>query len=185
MVASGDGLLGARAISTTVARKGLLGESVAHNGLGDRIAAFQNAVSSEPATLDFVDNPENAGDSFIETEDTMEKSGNRYEVEAVALDEFAPLQEALRRDGGKIGAIKMDIQGAEAAALKGMRQLVEGHRPMLAVEMDDLHLRHFGSSAERLRREIIGIGYRLERTIEGNEIYVPISMGSDGTALAS
>ncbi len=158
----------------------LLGKSVEINGLGGRVAVHQKAVSSGSGTLDFVDNPSNAGDSFIETEGTAGKAGNRCRVEAVALDGFGELVRELGEAGRRVGAIKMDIQGAEAEALGGMVGIISEHRPILVVEMDDANLRNFGSSEEDLRRAIAGLGYRTELVIEGNEIFVPECGG--GTA---
>lgn len=39
------------------------------------------------------------------------------------------------KDAGPIGTMKMDIEGFEEAALKGMRRTLEKHRPMMVLEL--------------------------------------------------
>jgi FkbM family methyltransferase len=50
-----------------------------------------------------------------------------YEVQAVALDTFLA-------DEPRIDVVKMDIEGAEGLALRGMQQLLRHHRPLVFSE---------------------------------------------------
>jgi len=53
------------------------------------------------------------------------------EVAALPLDDIV---QALGASVPQIGAIKMDIEGHEGAALKGARQLITSRKPILMVE---------------------------------------------------
>src|SRR5262249_47681001 len=50
-----------------------------------------------------------------------------HEVECVTLDQFLPAQDI------RPTFIKMDIEGAEPAALRGSRETIVKHRPILAI----------------------------------------------------
>lgn len=58
-------------------------------------------------------------------------AGDGADVEAVALDEF--VKENL--PGETVKFVKMDIEGAEAAALEGMRGVLRSHGPVLLIEL--------------------------------------------------
>jgi FkbM family methyltransferase len=55
----------------------------------------------------------------------------RIEVDALPLDEIVP---ALGESRQRIGGIKMDIEGHEAAALRGGRRVITSLKPILMVE---------------------------------------------------
>jgi len=55
----------------------------------------------------------------------------KIEVGALPLDDIVP---ALGEAGQRIGGIKMDIEGHEAAALRGGRQVITSLKPILMVE---------------------------------------------------
>jgi FkbM family methyltransferase len=60
----------------------------------------------------------------------MRKPGHRVELSAVALDDLIDARR-LRPPG----FIKMDIEGAEVEAIKGMRRTIANHRPTILVEV--------------------------------------------------
>ncbi|MBK3395987.1 MULTISPECIES: FkbM family methyltransferase [Methylobacterium] len=62
-----------------------------------------------------------------------------------------------------IALVKMDIQGAEAVALAGMRDLLARDRPVLFVEIEEEHLRRHGSSSKAVIEHLLGLGYSLLR----------------------
>lgn len=53
---------------------------------------------------------------------------NTFEVEAKTIDDFVPQEE-------RITLIKMDIEGAEYAALKGAKKIIQVHKPRLAISI--------------------------------------------------
>ena len=78
-------------------------------------------------------------------------------VSTVSVDE---LVEQLSWD--TVDAIKLDIEGSEPAALRGMRRLhLRGIRPAMVFECNGSTLPLFGSSTRDLRQTIAELGYEL------------------------
>lgn len=82
-----------------------------------RLKTFQLGAWHESTTLKF-DASGNPAASFSED--------GSSEIEVVSLDEFIPQE-------FRPNFIKMDIEGAELSALKGMRKLIRNHSPHLAI----------------------------------------------------
>lgn len=84
-------------------------------------------------------------------------------VRMVALDDFIP-------PGGRVDFIKMDIQGAEGFALKGMRRvLAENAGLTMVVECWPHGLKLAGFDPAEVLREIQGLGFALEAIDERPE----------------
>lgn len=67
-----------------------------------------------------------------------------------------------RRGWDTVDVIKMDIEGAEAAALRGMRRLLaRGQRPAIVFESNSTMLPRQGSSTHALKQAIAALGYEL------------------------
>jgi hypothetical protein len=64
--------------------------------------------------------------------------------------------------------MKMDVEGAEVLALKGMMKMLQSDRPAICVEGYDNQLQEFGSSLAELRALLAGIGYREVEKFDGN-----------------
>ncbi len=62
----------------------------------------------------------------------------------------------------------MDIEGAEAMALKGMVKLIERDQPLFIMELTDFYLRQLGSSAESVLNFFRELNYRI--FLAGEEI---------------
>ena len=60
-----------------------------------------------------------------------------------------------------VSLVKIDVQGAEERVLDGAVNLLERDRPALFIEVHDVALRDFGSSATDLLRRLAGAGYAL------------------------
>jgi FkbM family methyltransferase len=72
----------------------------------------------------------------------------------------------------RLDVIKIDIEGAEFAALAGMRGLLERHQPRLIVaEAREYLLHRAGSSPQAVRDLLAGIGYRVVDDLEGNLVF--------------
>lgn len=65
-----------------------------------------------------------------------------------------------------IRLVKLDIEGAELLALRGMSRLIERDRPWIISEMDDEFLRSLGGSAQDMFDLLRARGYALSRVIE-------------------
>jgi FkbM family methyltransferase len=85
---------------------------------------------------------------------TETASPTAIEVPAVTLDEVADREKLTRLD-----FIKMDIEGAETAALRGARETLRRFRPILAVEYNRGTLRRAGSSLDELDALLAESGY--------------------------
>jgi FkbM family methyltransferase len=76
------------------------------------------------------------------------------EVDAIALDAYFA--------DGRLDFVKLDVEGAEAEVLRGMRRLLRDRKPALAVEFHT-------DTGWAGRRELLDAGYRLE-TLAGEPI---------------
>ena len=63
----------------------------------------------------------------------------------------------------RVDFIKMDIQGSEVDALRGAAELLARTRPILFVEIEEVHLRALGRSSKELMETLLGMGYALYR----------------------
>ncbi len=86
------------------------------------VKLFQNAVSDQPGELKLYFCEENRGDHRIFDSGDNRKS---VSVKAVKLDDLLP-------DDLRIDVIKIDIQGAEPLALKGMETLIARQSKLIA-----------------------------------------------------
>jgi FkbM family methyltransferase len=73
----------------------------------------------------------------------------------------------------RVGLIKIDVQGAEPRLLAGAHETLARNRPAVFMEIDDLSLRRFGSSAEALQNKICSLGYEMYEADE-NSLAIPI-----------
>jgi FkbM family methyltransferase len=90
-------------------------------------------------------------------------------VKCTSLDEY------LRREPVEsIGAIKIDVQGAEIDVLKGARQTLLRFSPPIVVEFCSATLSPFGKTLEDLERELRNSGYTLYRITQNGVVpYIP------------
>jgi FkbM family methyltransferase len=75
-------------------------------------------------------------------------------VQLVPLDKFIDEQ---------ISFIKIDIQGAETACLRGASELIAQHRPILFLEIEEHWLRRLSTSSKELIEELFALDYALFR----------------------
>jgi FkbM family methyltransferase len=130
----------------------LLRENVSTNGYRN-VTLCQTAVSDRAGHNRLYLDEANAGDCRLyDSGDGRRAVG----VETVRLDD------CLAAFPGKIGFVKMDIQGAEPAALRGMQSLLHAHRPLgLVVEFWPYGIRLFGSNPGDLLRMLTRNGFAL------------------------
>lgn len=67
-----------------------------------------------------------------------ESAKDTVSVESMVLDQHISVF------GGPIRFIKMDIEGAELLALKGAIQLINTHKPMMFIELNESHCLRYG-----------------------------------------
>ena len=85
---------------------------------------------------------------------TPGQTGAQY-VQAVILDEIL-------LSVPRIDAFKMDIEGFEPLALRGMLKIIDKHRPVLVTEFSPWHIEHrCGLPPQEYLDQLAAIGYRL------------------------
>ena len=95
------------------------------------ISANRNAVYETSGTLElYVSSKENEGMSSIFHHDT--ESGEVERVEAITIDEYIEKKNLKRVD-----MIKIDIEGAEWFALRGMQNTINLFKPLILMEVSD------------------------------------------------
>ncbi|SKB05813.1 methyltransferase, FkbM family [Prosthecobacter debontii] len=142
----------------------LLQQSVALNGLASRVKVNRLAVGDREGELPFCLHDTNTGHSRLAAEGT---SGD-IQVPVVVWDEWW----ASQHPEPIIHCVKMDIEGAELLALRGMRGFLQRQKPALIVEAYDHQLREFGCTAEELKQFILELGYREARPSDGNFYFI-------------
>jgi FkbM family methyltransferase len=133
----------------------LLTENVAANGYADRVTAVNQAVMAENGELRIYVSPDNAGDHHVYAVGDDDRPS--YAIEGVALDDFF----AARPDK-TVNVVKMDVQGAEPSALRGMRSLLDANDTVLLfTELAPPSLRDAGSSAREYVDALADVGFEL------------------------
>lgn len=132
-------------------------ENVTLNQL-DNVTANHCAVSdrAERATL-WVGDPLNTGMSGLSRDEGL--SGRKEEVRAVTIDGYL---DGLRIR--RVDVVKIDIQGAEHAALVGMKQTLRSNEQVQVLAEVDPHLLGLsGTSAPALFQTLRTLGFRAYR----------------------
>ncbi len=76
----------------------------------------------------------------------------------------------------RVSLIKIDVEGAEMAVIRGMSECLKRDAPHVILEVTDDYLRVMGTSAESLVTHLLGFGYSMYRITNGP--LVPISRAS-------
>ena len=104
------------------------------------IILYQTAVSETNGTAVFripSDEVKNSGRASLRD---IEENNFEIKVETTRLD-------SMLEDLPTIQLVKMDIEGAEAMALKGMEQLINRDRPLFIMELSGFYLQQLSSSS--------------------------------------
>jgi FkbM family methyltransferase len=135
----------------------LLRKNVEANGHSN-VTLVNKAVSDRGGTLRLFVNEANRGDHRIYDS----RDGRRsLSIQAVALDGF------FKKLDRKIQFIKMDIQGAEARALEGMKGLIRSNRPLkLVTEFSPGSLKLCGSDPAKYLKSLQKLGFRVREISE-------------------
>lgn len=133
----------------------VLEENVRRNGLG-QAALLQVAAAREAGTLLLAGFDESAGNFGVSRIVSGDAEGARtFRVRADSLDRILEEQGVSRVD-----LLKMDIEGAEGAAIAGLEGSLRAHRvARLLVELHPVELREQGSSVEALVETLRSAGY--------------------------
>lgn len=114
----------------------------------------QTAVGDHAGTITLYTNRSNRADNRVHPSLGSE-TAEAVEVPLTTLDDYCAA-----RGIERIDAVKMDIQGAEVAALKGFRKTVDRLKPRwMLIEFSPEHLRGAGSSPEAFWGILGEMGY--------------------------
>jgi FkbM family methyltransferase len=129
----------------------LLTKNIRTNGY-DNVVAVNKAVSDRVGKIAFFQNPENSGANKICGDSAGKKT---VEIDATTIDGFFASE--MPRD---VKLIKMDIEGAEFAAFKGMRRLLDANPDAVVFsEFWPFGLRALGYDAGEYLDAIINAGF--------------------------
>ena len=140
----------------------LLRQSVEKNSGQNRIRVIEAAVSDAPGELQLVIDRDNTGHSFLGA-----TAGSGPRVAVIRIDDWLQSNPPPER----ITAIKLDVEGCELNALRGMEATLRTHRPALVVEVIDHHLRQFGASRDELLTFVKNLGFVEEMTSRDDNLY--------------
>lgn len=152
-----------------------LERSIALNKLTDRVRVFRIALSNEDTTGTLVQPLTHAGKSALQGPNPHFREGGRFAVRVAKLDSLEEFQTYLAAQGCAIGLIKMDIEGAEELALRGMERLIREHRPTIIMELYDGNLFGFVSSKAAVISLLESWDYELAQEFEWNGLFLPRS----------
>jgi FkbM family methyltransferase len=139
-----------------------LADSIHQASLQDRIQLHGLAASDSAGIVHFVIESLNSGHSRLSG--SNRETQQSLKVETICLDDWLPS----RMENQNLNAVKIDVEGAELRVLKGMKQLLRQHKPILVVEAYDEHLQEFGDSLTALKEWIKEANYREHSYIDGN-----------------
>lgn len=105
--------------------------------------------------------PEKTGFSSIR--DLGSETAATTTVPCTSIDALAAALPTIR-------LVKLDIEGAELLALRGMSRLIERDRPWIISELDDQFLRSLGGSADDMVGFLRARGYDLSRVVERGDL---------------
>lgn len=114
----------------------------------------QQAVGDKSGTTVLHINP--GGITFGSLKPYLSHLTNSYEVQVTTLDEFFA-----QYPKGRIGLIKIDIEGAELLALRGAQRTIERDRPVIFYEENESAYQAFGYTVADVRGFLKAFGYRL------------------------
>jgi FkbM family methyltransferase len=105
----------------------LLSENIARNSLGEKVAAYHAALSTEPGELTLSLGTGNAGDNRI----VGGVSDTRKETVQVPARTFDDEVDAGRIPLDELGLVWLDVQGHEPEVLEGGRRLLDSEVPIV------------------------------------------------------
>jgi FkbM family methyltransferase len=119
------------------------------------VTVHRCAVTDYCGTVDFYDAPdENSGLSSLRNLGSATR--RVVHVNARSID-------SMLGDLPVVRLVKIDVEGAEAAALCGMRDLIQRDHPFIVLELSDAFLQEMGSSSDTVYLWLTEAGYRVYR----------------------
>ncbi|KYG24602.1 hypothetical protein SE92_33770 [Bradyrhizobium sp. AT1] len=127
-----------KALQSMIERSGFIG----------RTRLMKAAAAERTGKALFKVNPRHPGDHKLSAD------GTGVAVDTVRLDELV-----VDKHKDRPGLVKIDVQGAELAVLRGAPDILRQAGPALFVELDENGLRKFGASVKDILDYLDGFGY--------------------------
>jgi len=125
----------------------VLRRNVEANGFADRVEIVEVALGSAPGRASFFLTP--AGD-----ESSLHRDAAPEDVVDVEVDTADA-----RLGDTHVDVVKIDVEGGEVEALRGMRELLRRARPVVFAECNPEALEAAGTSVDELLGELDALGY--------------------------
>ena len=129
-----------------------LSKNISMNGLTNIIPERKVVLDKNTQIELFISNKNNMGMSSIYHH--SKESGISEKVEAVSLDEYVE-----KKSIAHISLIKIDIEGSEMFALRGMRKIIEKFRPRILIELKEETLADSGYRVKDIEQYLFNSGY--------------------------
>jgi len=120
------------------------------------VKLHQVAISDKHDTVKMVAVKSNDGQSHISPK-------GDYEVSAIPLDSLEI------PEGRNVNYLKIDVEGHELSVIRGAKNLISKHKPIIQMECIEKLLNRAGTSQTEVISEVISLGYRAQ-TCGGKEI---------------
>ena len=131
-----------------------LTENISLNRLTN-IIAEKRAVLDNNGMIDiYLSDRQNMGMSSIFHFNS--ESGKSEKVEAVSMDDYIE-----KRGISRISLIKIDIEGSEMLALKGMQRILERFHPKILIELKEETFTNSGYQAKNIIDFLVKAGYNM------------------------
>jgi FkbM family methyltransferase len=140
---------------------GQLQDNIRLNGLEAIVMAQASGVADVETRREFyLSSRENSASSSLASLGAGHlHTGESVEIETVALSKFVERCAG----GGRVGLLKLDVEGAELLALRGARDLLARDRPFVIMEVYPALMRAFGYAFRDARSYLGDLGYALRR----------------------
>lgn len=143
-----------------------LSQNIELNNISN-IIAEPLAIYEQKKLLDIhVSDLENTGMSSIFRHD--HESGETQRVQAIVFDDYV-----MEHDIREIQIIKMDIEGAELHALKGMQMVLKNLRPCLIIELSPTALENAPTDSQDIISYLAGFNYSPRGINSKGELFEP------------
>jgi len=134
----------------------------------NNIEVIPKAASDQAGATKIYEGPE--GHKGISSLRPLDSASQCITIETVPLDNMADVF-------GRVGLIKIDVEGAELLALKGMSKIISRDHPNLIIEFTDSYLKSFGHSTRQMADWLTQKGYQLYRIDDAG--VTPLALSSD------
>ena len=129
-----------------------LSENISLNKITNIVAEKRAVLDKNGITDIYLSDKQNMGMSSIFHFNP--ESGKSEKVEAVSLDDYIE-----KRDISRINLIKIDIEGSEMLAIKGMQRIIERFHPKILIELKEETLTNSGYQAKNIIDFLVKAGY--------------------------